>query len=170
MPLTIFVANDLKVFRSTIAMLADACERTLSGYVELRIDTNEMQDHLIVECEATSEDITTDVCERLVSAAFRRANGCMKYDENNNPDAVGDSSFCALEAAFFPGLDKSDEDVPFSTSCERSLEKSLELVAAYMQDLNGSYGVQPRSSDDDTDDAPQTGTVFSFSIPIAVPM
>ena len=61
------VCNDLKVFRSSIALLTSACERTEHGFVRFHIyqKANTTPPMLVFECEDTGRDVALEQYHQL---------------------------------------------------------------------------------------------------------
>ena len=80
------VCNDLKVFRSSIALLTSACERTERGFVRFRIyrKTNPTSGPvmLVFECEDTGRDIALEQYHEL----FQTPNQLSTAGEKNDAE------------------------------------------------------------------------------------
>ena len=57
------VSDDLKIFRSSLNLLSNACQNTETGSIRFRMYTKD--DHLIFECEDSAPDIEVEEQERL---------------------------------------------------------------------------------------------------------
>ena len=145
--------NDLKVFRSVIALLTSACERTTEGYVRLLIFTKaseEEQKDLVFECEDTGPDVDLKHYPDL----FRRPpdlqgslepKDCIRVDENTG----------AIETASSRGCHVESSSEPLGNGF------AVHAVAEYIGSLGGNYGFRPR-----TVEPPRTGSIFWFSVPL----
>jgi len=150
----VIVANDLKVFRSAIALLTSACERTARGFIRLTIKIVDGQ--LAFECEDTSPATDYAECDQLflppkeLPAMFTK---CIRVDETTGE---------------IKQVCKSPSNGSLSSSLDSaSLPEGfgVHVVAEYMNSVGGKYGCRQRVAEPNFYDA-GTGCVFWFSIPI----
>jgi hypothetical protein len=151
------VFNDLKVFRSAIALLTSACERTMVGQVTFSVfarpsqesQTN-YQNDLVVECKDTAPNIPVEYHPYL----FEETNNISNDDEstNNNDHDSGSMQF-SIKAS----------------------EVGVRGVASYISTIDGGrYGFAPRAHTEESENnaaatiLPHTGSIFWFSVPLIV--
>ena len=145
--------NDLKVFRSSIALLTSSCERTQEGFVSLKIFPRKEggQARVVVfECEDTGMDVDLARFQNLFQSPSDGVD--VGYEEciwiNNSTGKLEHS----------PSREgKQNEPV--------SGGFAVHAVAEYVASMGGKYGFRPRfvqTEDDDTG----TGSIFWFSIPL----
>lgn len=147
--------NDLKVFRSVLALLTSACERTQEGFVRLRIYPQEegQQDRVVVfECEDTGRDVDLDRFEFLFQTppeSVELAQGeCLRIDSNTG-QVESNAVVCGLPTEpVFGGF-------------------AVYPVAEYIGSMGGKYGYRPRFVQN-SNGYPSTGSVFWFSIPLRI--
>jgi len=148
------VFNDLKVFRSAIALLTSACERTKKGHVHFRMfggAPGQDNKQVVFECEDTGPDIDLDHYAQLFLPPddsiedFVCAQDCIRVDKGTGAVSHCESSF----------------------GCQNPVGNGfgVHAVAQYIGSLGGDYGFRPRIGDRGNRDG-QTGSVFWFSIPL----
>lgn len=144
------LTNDLKVFRSTIALLTSACERSARGFIQLRIKM--AGDQVVFECEDTSPITDLAECDKLFAEPDEEpeiyAPSCIRVDETTGEIKTGHCCQSAPESA--------------------SDAYNVHVVTEYMYFLGGKYGSRLRVATQTFSD-PGTGCVLWFSIPLIVP-
>lgn len=82
-PTEVVCPDDLKVFRSSIALLTSACERTEQGFVRFRVykkmSSTTHQSMLVFECEDTGRDVELDQYHHLFQTP--------KHDNKNGSES-----------------------------------------------------------------------------------
>lgn len=148
--------HDLAVYRSALALLTSACERTKQGFVLLRILARPRtiaDAELVVECEDTGPDVGLHQYAQLFEA----------------PTAMQDP--CEVEncISIDPASGRVQTTPPSSQS--RHDVFSVHAIKDYIGRLGGDYGYRPRVSDDGDEDLcdVDSGSVFWFSVPLRVP-
>jgi CheY-like chemotaxis protein/GAF domain-containing protein len=157
----IVVADDLKVFRSVVNYLTNACAKTEKGSVHLKIYVKENEDdsapqsrHLVFAVEDTGTGV-------------RVAN----YQYIFKPIVV--------EADPLDGVcSDSLLDVAKTGASKAVMERTglgLYSVATQISSIGGKYGFRPRgfmengSQSFNPDGSPLSGSVFWFSVPLVLP-
>jgi CheY-like chemotaxis protein/signal transduction histidine kinase len=157
----VVVADDLKVFRSAINYLTNACAKTKIGSVHLKIYLRDDEDseeaesqNLVFSVEDTGPGISVDKYRYLFQPVV----------EDSNP--LG--SYCV-------------EPLLGSTTSAASKTKiqtgglGLYSVATQIRSIGGKYGFRPRGFTEygsqcyDPSGEPLKGSVFWFSIPLVLP-
>jgi len=146
----VIISDDLKLFRSILNFLTNACRHTTQGSVHLRLYVNrphpEKDDpgHLVFECEDTGPGIDVEMYPSLFVPFCGEEN--------------------AKKQLRSPGLNQE-----FGSAHSEMNNSGLGLysVASSIQSLGGEYGFRPRVDPDST--SPVTGSIFWFSIPIVLP-
>merc|ERR1712151_1189356 len=142
------LTDDLKIFRSSLNLLSNACASTETGSVRFRIYAK--NGHVVFECEDTGKDINVDDREHLFQPRCCHGGGCNNNNNNNN-NKDG------------KGINNNVNDL------------GLYSLASQIDGLGGRYGYCPRSSDDygvplfDSRGRRKTGSLFWFSIPLVLP-
>ncbi|GKY99717.1 hypothetical protein MPSEU_000925700 [Mayamaea pseudoterrestris] len=147
-PLELTVANDLAVFRSAVAVLANACERTKSGFVRLTVRAGKAG-HVAFVCEDTGPNLdpTADLFDpnyvplQCVNESAEEQMGCIRIDPVTGKVMSG--TVCV------PSVHASANGY------------SLHVVSVYMKQLGGEYGFEPRNATDGT-----SGSIVWLSLPI----
>lgn len=151
-PATI-VTDELKVFRSAVNFLTNACTKTEHGAVRLTISpiTEDGRDKLLFECEDTGPGVPIEKYPNLFKPVEEygednAANSCMKPSKDGGFEAV-------------------------STMKTSDLGLGLYSVAIHISSLAGEYGFRPRSLGDENvaNGKPVTGSIFWFKVPLIVP-
>jgi len=142
----IIVADDLKIFRSALNYLTNACRHTVEGYVHLRLYVKNFEgfDHVVFECEDTGPGIEVEKYPSLFVPFC------------GEEDAQKRLQFTAANKDF--GLDHTQMN---------NSGLGLYSVASSIQSLGGEFGFHPR--EDAESDQPTTGCVFWFSVPLVFP-
>lgn len=151
---TEFVGDDLKIFRSAINYMTNACKKTEKGSVHLKIYVGgrSRKPKLVFECEDTGPGVSMDTYPYLFRP-FREddlegnSNGeCLQVDEKG--DIITNKhrvSTCSANTMTNSGL-------------------GLYSVATQISSLGGEYGFRPREVDNQV-----CGAIFWFSLPLVVP-
>ncbi len=149
----IIVTDELKVFRSAVNFLTNACTKTEHGAVRLNISpiTEDGRDKLLFECEDTGPGVPVELYPQL----FKPMGDVEEDDPGNN--------------CMKPSADGGWEAV--SRMNDSNLGLGLYSVAVHISSLAGEYGFQPRSSNsqEPQNGNPVTGSIFWFKIPLIVP-
>lgn len=144
------VIDELKVFRSAVALMASACERTEIGYVRLNVYVIETggKESVVFECEDTAPDVVVESMEDV-------------FKPPTEP-FVDESEDCFA-------LDKVTGQLVTARVCIDPLLKpsmkqrlGIHVVVEYMDSIGGKYGCRRRSSRYDR----LTGSVIWFSFPL----
>ena len=179
------LTDDLKVFRSAVNYLTNACEHTERGSVHMRIYTSaddgnsDAQKRLIFECEDTGRGIPVEKYPSLFRPSATPANKVSTSTERN--ETSDRSDVCC-------GLSRPSSEADFSVasvsgkysvaSTARMIQNvpnlglGLYSVATHIKSLGGKYGFRPRGyAEDGTElrDAAGkqlSGSIFWFSIPL----
>lgn len=90
-PTEVVCPDDLKVFRSSIALLTSACERTEQGFVRFRVykktSSTTHQSMLVFECEDTGRDVELDQYHHLFQTPKHDKDGSeSSLAEDDNDD------------------------------------------------------------------------------------
>lgn len=153
------ISDDLKIFRSVVNFLTNACKQTKSGSVQLKIYVagKKKAPKIVFQCDDTGPGVDVEYYQYL----FR------PFREN---DAMEDDQCFIVE---------QNGDIK-ANSCRSSMENSglgLYSVANQVSSLGGEYGFRPRSQATTTTtttyetvgDKKQSGAIFWFSIPLVLP-
>jgi CheY-like chemotaxis protein len=159
---TTIVSDDLKIFRSVINYLTNACNVTKKGCIQLRIFIKrnfpaKTKRSLIFECQDTGPG----VLEEKYPYLFRPI-----LEDDYNLDDVS----CV-------GVDSEGKIIKRSSVCFKSAPSAglgLYSVAASISSIGGRYGFFPRSMDNGATEnksqpSSSTGSVFWFSVPLVLP-
>lgn len=149
-----FVSDDMKIFRSASNFLTNACAKTESGSITLRVfrrtnpDSNE--DELVFECEDTGPGVDIE-----------------KYAYLFKPLQDGQ------DPMYTTGNRTILNDTPAGTLLEGVVQNAglgLFSVATQIGSLGGKYGFRPRVglASSNSDDKVH-GSIFWFSIPLVLP-
>jgi CheY-like chemotaxis protein len=152
------VTDDLKIFRSAINFLTNACAKTESGSVHLRIyvkqeENDKMKHHLVVECEDSGPGVDVDQYQFLFKPVAT---------EKNPLDNTGSSKV----------IEKSKSGA--SKSVIQNTGLGLYSVASQIGSIGGKYGFRPRGFTEsgsprlDANDNNLRGSIFWFSVPLVV--
>ena len=148
-----FVSDDMKIFRSATNFLTNACAKTETGSIHLRIFTRinvELQKEVVFECEDTGPGVDITKYPYL----FKLAR------EESDPLRVSGS--CTVLKDVPPG------------GCRAGVQNSglgLYSVATQISSIGGKYGFRPRSHTADgrpSRNAKETGSIFWFAIPLII--
>ena len=144
------ISDDLKIFRSALNFLTNACKKTVSGSVHLKIFVSGKRKFpkIVFECEDTGPGVNTEQYQFL----FR------PFRETDETDAEQ----CLLL--------KDDGQVK-AGSCHATMENSglgLFSVASQISSIGGEYGFRARENQADGGKN-QTGAIFWFSVPLVLP-
>lgn len=150
------IFDDLKVFRSLVNFLTNACTHTKRGSVHLSITsvTERGEEKILFECEDTGPGIPVEQYPHLFRPfnVDAEAEGDEQYQSCVRPSASG-------------GVDAvSQVQMPSSGL-------GLYSVAVHISSLGGDYGFRPRDGDlaGDSNGQPVTGSIFWFRIPLVLP-
>jgi CheY-like chemotaxis protein len=157
----VIVADDLKVFRSIVNFLTNACGNTETGSVHLKIFLKE---------ESEDDDVSDDTADHQ-SIVF------MVEDTGNG------ISVDQYQYLFKPVVTETDEKdtsctlASFGDSTVRTKKTGLGLysVATQIGSIGGNYGFRPRGFSEsgsqlyDENGNVLKGSIFWFSIPLVVP-
>jgi signal transduction histidine kinase len=154
------VCNDLKLFRSAIALLTSACERTEQGFVRLNVYTKQGetapdQTTLVFECEDTGRDVALEQYHDLFQTPKEidmQEDECLTVDPSTGT--------ILTKAVCTPDIIR---EAPISGGF------AVYPVAKYVESMGGEYGYLPRmirSSSGSGQAVPDTGSLFWFSIPL----
>jgi hypothetical protein len=178
------VWNDLQVFRSTLALLTSACERTLRGFVRLRLFARQrtvLDREVVFECEDTGPDVRLDQYPQLFEAPPPKSQGEHAAASSVSSDGEDDSSPGDDDCIAY---DHATGQMVLQQCRKPGLSEGLAVyaVAKYIGGLGGDYGFRPRESEDDEDDHEEdddetdrpadddgTGSIFWFSLPLRLP-
>ncbi len=157
----VIVADDLKIFRSLVNFLTNACAKTETGSVHLKIflkrdleggeDFNDARQSVIFSCEDTGSGVEIEQYQSLFKPIVRHAD-----DEDNS---------CTLAT-----LNGNKPEPSKRTSL------GLYSVATQIGSIGGRYGFRPREFSEtgsrlyDSSGNELKGSVFWFSIPLVLPM
>jgi hypothetical protein len=152
------LANDMKIFRSAISLLTNACERTQRGFVRMtvKLSSDAENKHVVLECEDTGSIVDMMECQEMFKAPtdeeyeLLNEGSCISVDEVTGK--IKKSSVCQLSL-----------NVASKTS-----RLAVHIVAEYMASLEGKYGCRPRGAVNNFYD-PGTGIVLWFSFPLSLP-
>lgn len=160
----VVVADSLKIFRSAVNLLTNACKHTERGSVHLRIyvepikngngGTGEGRNNLVFAVEDCGSGVSVDQYQHLFRPVSRK-------EENRS------QSPCEDEGSLY------DRKVaPRPARGKKGM--GLYSVATLIGSIGGQYGFQPReftsigSQSLDTSGHPKKGSLFWFSIPLVV--
>jgi hypothetical protein len=167
------VFNDLKVFRSAIALLTSACERTVAGQVSFSVFARPSQSTLAPPYQSQQLHQQTTTNNRI----------------NQNEDLVMECKDTApnIPVEWYPYLfeetnqtnddESTDNDHPDSMQYSvKASEVNVRGVAHYISTIEGArYGFAPRRHEEEEEgnnpaaaSLPSTGSVFWFSVPLVV--
>jgi len=157
----VVLADELKIFRSAVNLLTNACATTKTGSVHLKIylrddeDTEESESQNIVfSVEDTGPGISVDKYQYLFQPV------------NDDEDPL--SSYCV----------DSLLGSTSSTTCKTKMQSGslgLYSVATQIKSIGGKYGFRPRGFTEygsqclGPNGEPMKGSVFWFSIPLVLP-
>ena len=157
----VIVADDLKIFRSLVNFLTNACAKTETGSVHLKIflkrdleggeDVIEPRQSVIFSVEDTGSGVEIEHYQSLFKPIVRHAD-----DQDNS---------CTLAT-----LNGNQPEPTKRTSL------GLYSVATQISSIGGRYGFRPREFSEsgsrlyDSSGNELKGSVFWFSIPLVVPM
>lgn len=145
-PLKFNVPNDLPVFRSALAILTSACERTNSGYIRLTVRSN--QDHIVFECEDTGPYIDSSL-------------SIFDSKQLLPPMTTDDEIGCLDLKTCLEGAKKGLVCMPPKRTGPATDGLSLNAVRAFMSELGGQYGFERRKKSDG-----YSGSIVWFSFPV----
>jgi CheY-like chemotaxis protein len=150
-----FVSDDMKIFRSATNFLTNACAKTESGSIQLRIfirkNVKNQEQELVFECTDTGSGVDPEKYAYLFKPV----------GEESDPLRVGGSRTML-------------EGVPASV-CRAAMKKfglGLYSVATQVSSIGGQYGFRPRDQTDDgspRNGEKLTGSVFWFCFPLVLP-
>jgi len=158
----VIVADDLKIFRSVVNYLTNACAKTETGSVHLKIclkdETDEIEENIeprqsvIFSVEDTGSGIDVEEYQHLFKPIVRHAP-----DEDNS---------CTLATL-------GGNDAPEVT---KRTSLGLYSVASQISSIGGRYGFRPREFSEsgsrlrDSNGNELKGSVFWFSVPLVTPI
>lgn len=143
------VTDELKVFRSAVNYLTNACANTETGMVQLSISpiSEDGYDKLLFECEDTGPGVPVELYPRLFKPV----------------DEEGGAA--AANSCMIPSKDGGFERVSKVDTADSGL--GLYSVAVHISSLSGEYGFRPREARESG--KPCNGSIFWFKIPLVVP-
>jgi hypothetical protein len=148
---------ELKIFRSCIALLTSACERTRQGVVCLRVFVQQRtvtQKELVFECEDTGPDVELEQYDDLFDAPLDHTadvgeEDCIRADPHTGKIRK------ALRCATVPNSRRGH---------------GVHALADFIGSIEGGdYGFRPRETEDFEPHGTGTGSVFWFSIALHTP-
>jgi CheY-like chemotaxis protein/signal transduction histidine kinase len=164
-----FISNDLKVFRSVINYLTNACKHTQRGCVHLKIfkiekkaksNTNKLSKNpsnmfIMFEVEDTGKGIPLE----KYSGLFRP----FRDDEMGENETADNCIAVGAEGNVVPGggVCTPEMDTP---------GLGLYSVATNVGSIGGEYGFHPREvANDEENENLKSGSIFWFSLPLSEP-
>jgi CheY-like chemotaxis protein/signal transduction histidine kinase len=145
------LTDDLKVFRSVVNFLTNACAKTERGSVRLSINIKIDSDggeKINFECEDTGPGVPVEMYPHL----FRP----YKDDEDD-----GQQISCLKPSA--------DGSIPAVSQIQMTNSGlGLYSVAVHISSIGGQYGFRPRGGDQPPNGNTETGSIFWFSIPLVL--
>eukprot|EP00934_Nitzschia_sp_Nitz4_P003579 Nitzschia sp. Nitz4//scaffold9_size221794//181306//185650//NITZ4_001375-RA/size221794-augustus-gene-0.173-mRNA-1//-1//CDS//3329561088//3569//frame0 len=147
----VVIMDDLKVFRSAVNFLTNACIQTETGSIRLSISVHEMNEKMLLfECEDTGPGVSADVYPNL-----------FKPVTNDSEEGYG--------ACMKPSANGGFEPVTQMQTSSDGL--GLYSVALHVSSLGGEYGFRPRGSNNEniTENNEVSGSIFWFKIPLVTP-
>lgn len=152
------LANDMKIFRSAISLLTNACERTQRGFVRMtiKLSSDAENKHIIIECEDTGPTVDMMQCQDMFAPPtdeeyeLLNQGSCISVDEVTGK--IKKVSVCQ----------------PSPKVASKTSGLAVHIVAEYMSSLEGKYGCRARVAENNFYD-PGTGTVLWFSFPLSLP-
>lgn len=142
----IFVGDDMKIFRSACNYLTNACSKTDSGSIRLRIfkqkNPESGDDEIAFECEDTGPGVDVSKYSCLFKPVFVDSLPQVEA-ETKNPSAVKDAT-------------------------AQSTGLGLYSVATQIESMGGKYGYRPRQISS-VGDSNVKGSIFWFSVPLVLP-
>ncbi|KAL3943023.1 MAG: hypothetical protein SGBAC_002882 [Bacillariaceae sp.] len=157
----VVVADDLKIFRSAVNYLTNACATTQTGSVHLKIylrddEENEESDspNLVFSVEDTGPGISVDKYQFLFQPMVEEADPLSSYCVDS---LLGSATSAASKTKMQSG------------------SLGLYSVAMQIKSIGGKYGFRPRGFTEygsqclGPNGEPMTGSVFWFSIPLVLP-
>ena len=146
------VTDEIKVFRSCVNFLTNACTVTEHGVVQLTISRliEDGKEKLLFECKDTGPGVTVDLYPKLFKPV------------ETSQDCDGDS---CLKSTADGGIE------PLSSIGTAGAGLGLYSVAVQISSLSGQYGYRPRTLEDgiDSSERSEQGSVFWFKIPLRIP-
>jgi CheY-like chemotaxis protein/GAF domain-containing protein len=147
---TEIISDDLKIFRSALNFLTNACKKTISGSVHLKIFVSGKRKFpkIVFECEDTGPGVNPEQYQFL----FR------PFRDTDATDA---------EQCFIV----EDNGQVKAGTCHATMENSglgLFSVANQISSIGGEYGFRPREHQAEGGKN-QTGAIFWFSVPLILP-
>eukprot|EP00980_Cylindrotheca_fusiformis_P028557 scaffold22610_cov115-Cylindrotheca_fusiformis.AAC.10 len=148
------IIDDLKVFRSLVNFLTNACAQTKRGSVHLMITavTDNGRARLLFECEDTGPGIPVEHYPHL----FRP----VQYEHFDDEEP---------QSCIVPSADGGIDSVSRMQVPNSGL--GLYSVAVHISSIGGEYGYRPRepAEESKSEGQPLTGSVFWFKIPLVEP-
>jgi CheY-like chemotaxis protein len=149
------IADDLKLFRSAVNFLTNACAKTETGSVHLSLyikDDKRSCRKLFFECEDTGPGVPVEKYPHLFRP-FRDESE--QQEEVSCLQPTADGSFASISKIQLPnsGL-------------------GLYSIAVHISSIGGQYGFRPRGGDSPLPAHAKriiSGSIFWFSIPLIVP-
>jgi CheY-like chemotaxis protein len=180
------LTDDLKVFRSCVNFLTNACANTERGSVHLRIyasggddDKANSQKRLIFECEDTGSGVPVEKYQSLFSpssaaAGDSRSRTSTVATRDDSSDVVCKLSRPSSEADFSTVMSGKMSLGTSSRMIQNvpNLGLGLYSVATQIKSIDGKYGFRPRGYGDDGSELKDangkqlSGSIFWFSIPL----
>jgi len=150
-----FISDDMKLFRSASNLLTNACTRTQTGSICMRImkraNPESGEREIVFECEDTAPDIDVESYPYLFK-------GVRVEDETQSLDK-GKGALEPCVSTFKHGAG------PQYTGL------GLYSVATQIDSMGGKYGFRPRrsTSNPSASASNECGSIFWFSIPLVLP-
>lgn len=152
------VTDDLKIFRSAINFLTNACAKTETGSVHLRIyvkeeENDKMKDHLVFECEDSGPGVDVDQYQFLFKPVAAESN--------------------SLDSTVSSKVIEKNKSGAFKSMIQNT-GLGLYSVASQIGSIGGKYGFRPRGFTEsgsphlDTNGNSLRGSIFWFSVPLVV--
>jgi CheY-like chemotaxis protein len=152
------VTDDLKIFRSAINFLTNACAKTETGSVNLRIyvkeeEDDKMKQHLVFECEDSGPGVDVDLHKFLFKPAEAASN--------------------SLDSTVSSKVIEKNKSGAFKSVIQNA-GLGLYSVASKIGSIGGKYGFRPRGLTEsgpprlDANGNSLRGAIFWFSVPLVV--
>ena len=164
-----FLADDLRIFRSAVNYMTNACKKTETGSVHLRITVagKPQQPKLLFECKDTGPGVAMSVYPYLFRP-FREKDTLSA--SHTTPTALTGDLLSSPQTEYIR-VDKQGNIVAdnqriseCSSSTMANAGLGLYSVATQISSIGGEYGYRPGEVSGQT-----RGSNFWFSIPLSVP-
>ena len=162
-----FISHDLKVFRSVINYLTNACKHTEAGCVHLRILMKENEESHVSGLKKKERQNPKNDRRKIV------------FEVEDTGKGIQETQYSSLFRPFRDDMNDSNQEL-IEESGANILEETpglgLYSVATNIGSLGGLYGYRPRDTfeyksnfDSDGSCPLTTGSIFWFSIPLVEP-